>query len=367
MNISYGKIDEYITQLGEEIDELSVELDHLHNDMVNAEMSYKEVNLKLEDFKKIKEMENASNGTDGVFSPHSNKHEFINEEQSNLDIELLNNEVIVAKEKYELAEKIFDSVSNRVREKIDMISYLETIKKDLKTQVAEVTNDAFITELKEVTQKKRLIILDKTKYSAIVNKSNTTFIKPMRESLKELVTGINFIEADPVRAKQNITSTYKEIEDIVNKSDSMLERFNTNVVDKPILEALNEYIGEMTHIYSDITFKITVSNLKQVDMIDGDMNRCLMAFIKGMINSFILKCKPKEINLRYVYDDGYLTVTGFVKGEYINFYQEITDSPTSVVSNMYEKVFLLNGVINFTNMKDGTFRVYSKIPVKNYL
>lgn len=366
MNINYGKIDEYVNQLGEEIDDLSIELDHLHNDMVNAEMIYKEVQLKFEDSKKIKEIENASNDTNAVFSPHS-KHEFINEEQSDIDLEMLTNELNEAKNRYEMAEKLFDSVSNRVREKVDTINYLEVIKKDIKNQIAEITNEAFITELKEVTQKKRLIILDKTKYASVITKTDSTCIKPMRDSLKEMMTGINFIEADPVRAKQNLTNSHKEIEDIVNKTETMLYRFNPNIQDKPILEALNEYIGEMTHIYSDIIFKITVSNLKQVDMIDGDMNRCLMAFFKGMINSFILKCKPTEINLRYVYDDGFLMITGIVKGNYINFYQEITDAPTSVVSNMYEKVFLLNGSINFTNLKDGSFKVFSKIPVKNYL
>ena len=366
MNIDFKMIDDYIAQLNEEIDELSVSLDQLHNNMVNAEMELKEASLKVEDARKIQDIEHESNNTDAVFSPHS-KHEFIEVDSSNVDFNVLLKNEANAKEKYDSAEKIFDSVSNRIREKIDFISYLETLKKDLKMQIAEVTNQAFITELKEVTQKKRLINLDKKKYDTIVAKSRSTFVDPSRDALKEMMTGINFIDADHMRAKQILSQNYKDFEDIINKSDSMLTRFLNNEPDKTLLNGLNEYIGEMTHIYPDIKFKVTVSNIKPIDMIDSNMNRCLLSFIKGLVNSFILKCSPSDINIKLIYDDGYLTVSGDVKGKYINFYQEITDAPNSIVANMYEKVFLLNGVINFTNKKDGSFAVFSKIPVKNYL
>ena len=366
MNINYKMIDDYIAQLNEEIDELSVSLDQLHNNMVNAEMELKEASLKVEDIKKIQNIEHESNNTDAVFSPHS-RHEFIEVDSSDVNLDILLKNEANAKEKYESAEMIFDSVSNRVREKIDFISYLETLKKDIKMQIAEYSNEAFITELKEVTQKKRLINLDKSKFDTIVAKSRSTYIDPSRDALKEMMTGINFIEADLVRAKQILTQNHKDLEEIVNKSDSMLNRFLNNEPDKTLLNGLNEYIGEMTHIYPDIKFKITVSNIKPIDMIDSNMNRCLLGFLKGLVNSFILKCNPKEISLKLLYDDGYLTVTGDITGKYINFYQEITDAPNSIVANMYEKVFLLNGVVNFMNKKDGSFSVYSKIPVKNYL
>ena len=73
------------------------------------------------------------------------------------------------------------------------------------------------------------------------------------------------------------------------------------------------------------------------------------------------------IYLRFAYEDGYLNVTGKVIGTYINFYNEMKLSPTSIIANMYEKVFLLNGTIVFKNNNDGTFNVKMGIPIKNYL
>ena len=73
------------------------------------------------------------------------------------------------------------------------------------------------------------------------------------------------------------------------------------------------------------------------------------------------------VYLRFAYDDGYLTITGKVIGEYINFYNEMRNNPSSIVGNLYERVFLLNGDLQFKNNKDGTFNVKVRIPIKNYL
>ena len=49
------------------------------------------------------------------------------------------------------------------------------------------------------------------------------------------------------------------------------------------------------------------------------------------------------------------------------FYGNPNAQNRSIIANVYEKVFLLDGDLSFVDLKNGTFSVKSTIPIKNYL
>lgn len=369
MNIDMKLIDELINNLNSEIDELTVELDKTETELLILETNKKELDLQYEDEQKIINSYSAGKHENhAVFSPFAAENE--NDELSELkkkEMETLLLQIDLMECKLSAKKSERDYIAEKVNADVDQLTYMQSIKSNIKKQVDDYNNEYFVKQLKEIFQKKRLITLEKTKYSPVVSKMETQVLEPFKENLNQLGLVLNFIQTDPVRAKQELDKMNQQMKVTVDKTSKLIEKYRHVEPDRPLCDSLNSYIGDLVQIYPDIKFRMTVANLKQVNNINMDLNRCLMALFRGLINAFILKCNPLMIYLRFAYEDGYLNVTGKVIGTYINFYNEMKLSPTSIIANMYEKVFLLNGTIVFKNNNDGTFNVKMGIPIKNYL
>lgn len=369
MTIDLHLIDELIETLNEEIDELTIDLERVRTQVGNYETQKKELELRLQDEEKIQQAyNNGNNDSHAAFSPYGQMESI--EETSELkqrEIELMRVQLDLTLEKLSAKQAECDFVMNQINLDIDRLTCVQEIGRNIKRQVDTYNNEIRVGQMKEMMQKKRLIQLEKTKYSPVVSKIESNVLNPLSDYEKQMKLAMNFISADPARAKMELEKSYKMLSDIIIKTQKMTAKLNYVEPDNALCDSLNSYVGDLTQIYPDIKFHITVANLKLINNINMDLNRCLMAFIRGLINSFILKCNPSMIYIRFAYEEGNLNVKGKVIGTYINFYNEMKASPTSIIANMYEKVFLLNGTIIFTDNKDGTFNVSATIPVKNYL
>lgn len=369
MDIDLKLIDELIDNLNSEIDNLTVILDRVKTELLNLETNKKELDLQYEDEQKIiHSYGNENNNSHTVFSPYADEvrtEKISNFKQQELQALSLQIELIDTKLTAKKKEK--DYIIEKINAYVDELTYMQSIKLNIKKQVDDYNNEYFVAQLKEILQKKRLINLEKTKYSPIIGKIETQILEPSNDNLSQLKMVLDFIQTDPLRAKQELEKLYKQMSVTVEKTNKLVSKYKYVERDRALCDALNSYIGDLVQIYPDIKFRMTVANLQQINNINMDLNRCLMALFRGLINSFILKCNPTIIYLRFAYEDGYLNITGKVIGTYINFYNEMKTSPTSIIANTYEKVFLLNGNIIFKNNKDGSFNVKLEVPVKNYL
>lgn len=362
-------IDELIENINNEIDSLTMQLNRLKTELKNMETEKKELDLQLEDEEKIiHSLDHGNVDSHAAFSPFASEvHQIEVTDIKKEEIKALTIKQEMVSQKLHAKQMECNSVIETINIYVDHLTYMEEIKKSIKRQVDDYNNEYFVKELKEIVQKKRLIKLEKTKYSSIISKVEQQILMPSNDALKQMQLAMSFLQADPVRARQEFDKVYKLMTDTIQKTDKLIKNYSYVEPNQALCDLLNSYIGNLVQIYSDIKFKITVANLKQINNVSADLNRCLMDLFKGLINSFILKCSPKVINLRFAYDDGYLNITGKVIGNYINFYNEMKNSPSSIIGNMYERVFLLNGTVSFKDNKDGSFHVSVKVPIKNYL
>lgn len=369
MTIDLKLITDRISQLNMDLDDLTVQLDQVKTEVLNLSTEKKELDFRLEDEEKIKQVhdENA-NDSHNAFSARTKLDYYAQNadgKEQELEYLKLMRELLSSKLSAKEAEKSY--IMEKVEYKVDELTYMETIKKSIERQVGDYNNDYFVLQLKEIIQKKRLIAMEKTKYSPVISKIESQILEPLEDDKKMFQLGLSFIPSDPIRAKQELEKAYDLMSKTIDKTKNVIDKFRYTERDSALCDALNSYIGDLTQIYPEIKFRMTVANLELINNINMDLNRCMMAYFRGLINVFILKCAPQMIYLRFAYEDGYLNITGQVIGKYMNFYNEMKESPSSIVANVYEKVFLLNGTLSFNNKKDGTFNVYSKIPIKNYL
>ena len=369
MNLNLSEIDDLIMEYNEEIDTLRIELDKTRTELSNLKIEKKEIDLKIEDQQKIKNAISINNSDiNSGFSPFAkNSDNYMESDGKKEEIKYLKQQQEVFELKVERKDFECTVIMDKIDKNIDILSYLQSIKKSINNQVNSYTNSMYIEQLKEIVQKKRLISLEKNKFSPIVSKLESQILTPSKEAANHMKMVLDFMQSDPVRGRQELDKVYQQMNTIIDKTSRLIGKYNNIEKQFSLCESLNNYIGDIVKIYPEIKFHMTVANLEVINNINIDLNRCLMAFIKGMVNSFILKCSPALIYLRYSYVDGYLIITGKIIGKYINFYNEMKNSPNSVVATMYEKIFLLNGIVNFKNNNDGTFNVTSKVPVKNYL
>ena len=369
MQINVKMIDEMIEQYNEKIDSLTLTLNRQKIEFTNLEIEKKKLQLELEDEDRILKYQNQSGMSDShaAFTPYAGENKTEPSETKKKEIEMLHVQYELVCLKLEKKQAECDHTITLINDLVDHLTYMEGFKKSIKQQVDTYNNEYFVKELKEIVQKKRLIQLEKTKYSSFISKLEKQNVLPTDAVLKKLQLALSFVQTDPVRAKQELEIILKQVQEIQNKTNKLIHTYRFIESNQPLCDLLNNYIGSLTQIYPDIKFHITVSNLEQINQVNSDLNRCLLDLFKGLLNSFILKCSPMMVYLRFAYDDGYLIITGKVIGEYINFYNEMRNNPSSIVGNLYERVFLLNGDLQFKNNKDGTFNVKVRIPIKNYL
>lgn len=369
MKVDMKLIDDLIENINSEIDSLTIQLNRLKTELRNMETEKKELDLQLEDEEKIiHSLDHGNVDSHAAFSPYASEvHQLEITDIKKEEIKALTIKQEMVTQKLHAKEMECNSVIETINIYVDHLTYMEEIKRSIKRQVDDCNNEYFVKELKEIVQKKRLIKLEKTKYSSIISKLEQQVLMPSNDMLKQMQLAMSFLQTDPVRARQEFDKVYKQMADTVQKTDKLIKNYSFVEPNQALCDLLNSYIGNLVQIYSDIKFNITVANLKQINNVSADLNRCLMDLFKGLINSFILKCAPTVIYLRFAYDDGYLNITGKVNGNYINFYNEMKNAPSSIIGNMYERVFLLNGSVSFKDNKDGSFHVNVRVPIKNYL
>lgn len=369
MKVDMKLIDDLIEKIDNEIGRLTMQLNRLKTELKNMETEKKALDLQLEDEEKIiHSLDHGNVDSHAAFSPFvSEVHQFEVTDIKKQEIKALTIKQELILQKLHAKEIECNGVIETINIYVDHLTYMEEIKRSIKRQVDDYNNEYFVKELKEIVQKKRLIKLEKTKYSSIISKMEQQILSPSNDTLKQMQLAMSFMQTDPVRARQELDKVYKQMADVVQKTDKLIKNYSFVEPNQPLCDLLNSYIGNLVQIYSDIKIHITVANLKQINNVSADLNRCLMDLFKGLINSFILKCSPIMIYLRFAYDDGYLNITGKIMGTYINFYNEMKNAPSSIIGNMYERVFLLNGSVSFKDNKDGSFHVNVRVPIKNYL
>lgn len=369
MKITHNEIDDLLTELYQEISDLKIIKEEKKAELTNLINEQKEIMLQINDLQKIMDSYSVKNeDTHAVFSPlnsENQKNELVEVKESQMRIFVAKYELIT--ERVNSRTKEYEELKEAINKQIDYYGKVENIKKSINNQVNTYNNEVYIRDLKEIQQKKRLIQLEYLKYSPVVKKVENLCIEPEKNILTQMKLALSFIQTEPVRAKQILEKSYDELNHVIAATEKYMNKIATVENIKSLSNSLKEYVNDIGEIYSNIKFKMTAYNLQSVDYLDDDLNRCLMGLFRGLINCIILNNNPKEIQLKFAYEDGYLNVTGSIMGDYINFYNEMKSSPNSMIANLYEKVFLLNGDMVFRKNKDNTFSVMINVPIKNYL
>lgn len=369
MKLNLEHFDHIIEELHENIYKYTIQLEKNRANLTNLENHKKEMELRVEDMNKIiAYYQNNTDDTHAVFSPIISNNE--NNESIDLkkrELETLNHQFAIVKEQLIAKKTEVQLLEEKIDGYVDILANIEKEKTLLQKQVDVQNNEQLIHDLKEVQQKKRLIHLEKTKYHSVVDKINRNVMDIEEDVIQQLRLVLGFTQSDPLRAKQELQTAIDRLQSGLEKGKIILNKITEVEPDALLCDLLNSYIGEIVRTYPEIQFKMVASNLKQINHISSDFNRCLISFIKAMINSFILKCNPKKVHLRFAYEDGFLNITGTIEGTYINFYNEMKSNETSMIATLYEKCFLLDGQISFKDNKNGSFQVCTEIPVKNYL
>lgn len=368
MKFDFSDFDKIISEINASINTLSRELMQSRNELSALDTERREIQLELDDLDKIIASYSSVNSqTRDLFSPVSSDDDQRAEiEEKKSQREAVNLKLSSISEKCSAKELEVDTLTQTAETRAGLLAGVTGAVENLKAQAASAENAQFIKRLKDIVQKKRLISLDKNRYSPVVRKFDTEVYEPLQTDISQVKLSLDFISADPVRAKQELEKAYKLLNDTAANARKTMDHFIKAPEDKPLTDALNTYIGYITDVYPNIKFHMTVVNLESINHISLDLNRWLMKLISSLLNCFILRCSPLMIYLRFAYEEGNLNITGKVLGKYVNFYNEMKASPSSAAANLYEKVFLLDGTMDFKDNQDDSFNVRISLPVKNY-
>lgn len=365
----YKQVDHLLNQVLFCIDERTKQYEVVLENSIEYENKIKEIKIKIEEIDKILSLYTYTADTHTLFSPLDvDKDKSESYSVKNAELLRAMSELKDTEEKYKECMELLLNYKTQIQQLQEFHKQLIELKKSFDQVKEDEKNLQYVKDVKDIYQKRHLINLLEHSNDDICHKLNSEILTSLDDHLISINSILQIIDSDRQRAKLELNQA---LENLVLLEDNFKELLENNGrsgrEDRPLCEVLNSYLGELNQIYSDVKFTAKAINLQQLNNINLITRRIVLGIFKGIYNSILLHSDPKVMAFQFAYLDGSLIVKGEVVGRYINFYNEMKNSPNSVVANLYEKVFLLHGDIKFQQISDKKFIVELKTPLESYL